>query len=187
MFAQAIKRNLRLITSLTLIVAALSLLSSCAVTDVTQYKNEKPAFDLERYFTGKTEAWGIFQKRSGEVVKRFHVDIEGKKEGDELVLDERFTYSDGSKQTRIWRLKKNGEDQWSGRADDVKGTAVGEVSGNAFKWQYVLLLPVDGTVYEMHMDDWMYMVDEQTLVNKTKMSKFGIDLGEVSIFFRRRP
>ncbi|WMW82472.1 DUF3833 domain-containing protein [Undibacterium cyanobacteriorum] len=167
-------------------VLSFSLLTSCAVTDVNVYKNEKPEFDLEQYFTGKTEAWGIFQKRSGEVVKRFYVEIEGKRVGDELVLDERFSYSDGSKQTRIWRLKKNGDKQWSGRADDVKGTAEGEIAGNAFKWQYVLLLPVDGTTYEMHMDDWMYMVDQNTLVNRTKMSKFGIELGEVSIFFRRK-
>lgn len=164
----------------------LLLLSACAVNDVNVYRNESPKLDLEKFFIGKTDAWGIFQKRSGEVVKRFHVEIEGKKVGEELVLDEQFTYSDGTKQQRIWRLSKSGTNRWSGRADDVKGDAQGELAGNAFKWEYVLLLPVDGTTYEMHMDDWMYLVDENTLVNRTKMSKFGIDLGEVSIFFRRR-
>ena len=164
----------------------LLLLSACAVTDVNVYRNESPKLDLEKFFIGKTDAWGIFQKRSGEVVKRFHVEIEGKKVGEELILDEQFTYSDGTKQQRIWRLSKSGTNRWSGRADDVKGDAQGELAGNAFKWEYVLLLPVDGTTYEMHMDDWMYLVDENTLVNRTKMSKFGIDLGEVSIFFRRR-
>lgn len=187
MFIKMFSRKVNYFIGKILLCCCIGLLSSCAVTDVTAYKNEKPEFDLERYFTGRTEAWGIFQKRSGEVVKRFHVEIEGKRIADELVLDERFTYSDGTKQTRVWRLKKNGDKQWTGRADDVKGTAEGEVSGNAFKWQYVLLLPVDGTIYEMHMDDWMYLVDDQTLVNKTKMTKFGIELGEVSIFFRRRP
>lgn len=164
----------------------LLLVSACAVTDVNIYKNESPKLDLEKFFIGKTDAWGIFQKRSGEVVKRFHVEIEGKRIGEELVLDEKFTYSDGSKQQRIWRLSKSSSGSWTGKADDVKGNAAGELAGNAFKWQYVLLLPVDGTVYEMHMDDWMYLVDENTLVNRTKMSKFGFELGEVSIFFRRR-
>lgn len=165
---------------------ALVLLSACAVTDVSIYKNESPKLDLEKFFIGKTDAWGIFQKRSGEVVKRFHVEIEGKKVGEELILDEHFTYSDGSKQQRIWRLKKNAQGNWNGQADDVKGIANGELAGNAFKWQYVLILPVDGTSYEMHMDDWMYLVDDNTLVNRTKMSKFGFEVGEVSIFFRRR-
>lgn len=187
MYIRTFEHKLNRFFAIGLLSIGMGLLSSCAVTDVTVYKNERPEFDLERYFTGKTEAWGIFQKRSGEVAKRFHVEIDGKRIGDELVLDERFSYSDGTKQTRVWRLKKNGDKQWTGRADDVKGTAEGEIAGNAFKWQYVLLLPVDGTVYEMHMDDWMYLVDDQTLVNKTKMSKFGIELGEVSIFFRRRP
>ncbi len=165
---------------------AVALLSACAVTDVNVYKNETPKLDLEKFFIGKTDAWGIFQKRSGEVVKRFHVEIEGKKLGEELILDEHFTYSDGSKQQRIWRLKKNAEGNWNGSADDVKGIANGELAGNAFKWQYVLILPVDGTNYEMHMNDWMYLIDDNTLVNRTKMSKFGFEVGEVSIFFRRR-
>mgnify|MGYP003436898639 CR=1 FL=1 len=64
------------------------LLSSCAITDVNHYKNEQPKLDLEKYFIGTTEAWGMFQKRSGEVVKRFYVSIEGKKVGENLILDE---------------------------------------------------------------------------------------------------
>jgi hypothetical protein len=36
------------------------------------------------------------------------------------------------------------------------------------------------------MDDWMYLIDENTMVNRAKMSKFGFEVGEVTLFFRRR-
>lgn len=162
------------------------LLSACAITDVNHYKDLKPQLDLENFFVGTTDAWGMFQQRNGAVIKRFHVVIDTKKIDEELILDERFVYDDGSTQQRIWRLRKNAEGRWIGKADDVKGDAIGEVAGNAFKWQYTLLLPVDGSTYEMAMDDWMYLIDENTMVNRAKMSKFGFEVGEVTLFFRRR-
>ncbi len=178
-----------MIKKLFFILGAVSftlLLNACAITDVNHYKDVKPELDLEKFFLGTTDAWGMFQQRNGAVIKRFHVVIDTKKIGDELVLDERFVYDDGSRQQRIWRLRKNTDGRWIGKADDVKGEALGEVAGNAFKWQYTLLLPVDGSIYEMAMDDWMYLVDENTMVNRAKMRKFGFEVGEVTLFFRRR-
>ena len=36
------------------------------------------------------------------------------------------------------------------------------------------------------MDDWMYLMDEDTLINRTLMSKFGVEVGQVTLFFRRQ-
>jgi hypothetical protein len=171
---------------LSIFLPFLFLLSSCAITDVNHYKNEQPKLDLEKYFIGTTEAWGMFQKRSGEVVKRFYVSIEGKKVGENLILDEQFKNSDGTTEQRIWTLTKQTDGTWRGRADDVKGEAIGQLAGNAFKWQYTLLLPVDGSVYEMQMDDWMYLMDEDTMINRASMQKFGLEVGEVTLFFKRK-
>ena len=163
------------------------LLSSCAMTDVSHYKNATPVLDLEKYFIGTTDAWGMFQQRDGTVEKRFKVVIEGKRVDGQLVLDERFKYDDGTTQQRIWRLSKQADGSWRGLADDVKGEALGKTAGNALNWHYTLLLPVNGTVYEMKMDDWMYLLDENTMINRTSMSKFGVEVGQISLFFRRRP
>lgn len=32
----------------------------------------------------------------------------------------------------------------------------------------------------------MYLMDEDTLINRTSMSKFGVDVGQVTLFFRRQ-
>lgn len=127
----------------------------------------------------------MFQKRSGEVIKRFHVAINGRREGDRLILDEDFTYSDGTRQKRVWTLRPDGPGRWRGTAADVVGEARGEVAGNALRWRYVLSLPVDGKVYQVDFDDWMYLLDERTLANRSFMTKFGFELGQVTLFFRK--
>ena len=66
------------------------------------------------------------------------------------------------------------------------GTAQGRVAGNALNWRYTLRLPVDGSVYEVAFDDWMYLVDDKVMLNKAAMSKFGIHLGEVTLAFVKK-
>lgn len=168
-----------------IVLALCTLLFGCSNVQVEQYRNEKPQLDLRQYFEGRVDAWGMFQKRNGEVIKRFHVVIQGRSEGDKLILDEDFTYSDGSKQKRIWTLMPDGPNRWRGTAGDVVGEAVGEVAGNALRWRYVLSLPVDDKVYQVNFDDWMYLLDEHTMANRSFMTKFGFELGQVTLFFRK--
>jgi uncharacterized protein DUF3833 len=169
----------------TLAVLAVVTLVGCASTGVTEYKAEKPILDLAQYFNGTIDGWGMFQDRSGKVQKRFYVRIEATWVGGEGTLDEQFEYADGEKQNRVWRLVKNG-DRYSGTAADVVGTAQGVASGNALHWNYILALPVEGRVWNMDMDDWMHLIDDKTLLNRTTMSKFGIRVGEVTLAFRKR-
>ena len=163
------------------------LLTSCGGVAVDEYAAEQPALDLKEFFSRPVQAWGIFQDRSGKVIKRFHVDINSRQEGNRLILDERFVYSDGSTQQRIWTLRPDGKNRWRGTADDVVGDAIGELAGNALRWRYELNLPVDGKTYLVTFDDWMYLMDENTLINRSSMLKFGVELGQVTPFFRRQP
>lgn len=167
-------------------MAAPAMLTGCSTPSVETYKAEKPELDLRRYFQGKVDAWGLFTDRSGQVVKRFVVEMDCSWQGQEGVLDERFTYSDGTLQRRIWRLLDHGQGHYTGRADDVVGQAQGQSSGNAFNWHYTLALPVDGRVWHVQFDDWMYLMDSQTMINKARMSKWGIHLGDVTLAFARR-
>ncbi|QTN22710.1 DUF3833 domain-containing protein [Rhizobacter sp. AJA081-3] len=178
--------------SLVAALAAGVLALGCASAPVpTDYAAEKPVLALEKYFDGELVAHGLFTDRGGKVVRRFTVLMKCSWTGDDGVLDEDFTYSDGKKERRIWRLKKlrgpGNEGRYTGTADDVVGTAQGQASGNAFRWAYTLRLPVDGSVYEVQFDDWMYLVDERVMLNKAVMSKFGIRLGEVTLAFTKKP
>lgn len=167
--------------------AAALALTGCAGPQVTDYSADKPVLDLRQYFNGTLDAYGVFTDRSGKVVKRFTVVMRCTWNGEEGVLDEDFVYSDGTTQKRIWRLKHLGNGRYEGRADDVVGVAQGQTAGNAFRWGYTLALPVDGTVWEVQFDDWMYLMDQRVMLNKAAMSKFGIHLGEVTLSFVKRP
>jgi hypothetical protein len=169
-----------------LAIAAATALGGCASQKIENYANEKPVLDLQQYFNGTLDAYGVFTDRSGAVVKRFTVVMVCHWEGNEGTLDEDFSYSDGSKQKRVWHLTRQADGRFIGRAGDVLGLAQGESRGNTFHWNYTLNLPVDGTVYEMQFDDWMYLVNDRVMLNKASMSKFGVRLGEVTLSFSKR-
>ena len=162
------------------------LLGGCASQQIETYAQDKPLLDLTQYFNGTLDAYGVFTDRSGTVVKRFTVVMVCTWNDNEGVLDEDFRYSDGSTQKRIWRLRKLGDGRFSGRADDVVGEARGETRGNTFHWTYTLNLPVDGRVFEVQFDDWMYLMTDKVMLNKAAMSKFGVRLGEVTLSFVKR-
>ena len=174
------------IRMLLAMLACMVALAGCASVAVDDYRDERPVLELSRYFNGVIDGWGVFQDRSGRVVRRFHVKIDARWDGDTGILDEDFTYSDGSKSRRVWTITKIDAHTYQGRADDVVGTAVGKAYGNALRWTYVLQLPVDGRIYNVDFDDWMYLVDDRVMLNRSVMSKFGFRLGELTLSFSRR-
>ncbi len=170
-----------------LLLAAPAVLVGCAAPEVTEYAAEQPVLDLRTYFTGIVDGYGLFTDRSGKVVKRFTVVMNCSWQGTDGVLDEDFTYSDGTRQRRIWRVRQLPDGRYTGRADDVVGEAQGQARGNALRWNYTLALPVEGRTWNVQMDDWMYLVNREVMLNRTTMTKFGVRLGEVTLSFRRRP
>ncbi|MDF2182832.1 DUF3833 domain-containing protein [Neptuniibacter sp. CAU 1671] len=159
------------------------LLSGCA-SNIEEYNGTEPALVLSEFFSGHLEAHGIVQDGSGKVVRRFKADLLGHWQGDQGVLDEQFLFADGEEQARCWQLDRKGN-QYTGRAGDVVGTAQGQVAGNALHWNYQLEVPVEGKVWVLTLDDWMYLLDQEYLINRTGMYKFGFKVGEITLFIRK--
>jgi hypothetical protein len=176
---------LRRRASLSVLTLSAALLLGCATPLPSDYAAEKPTLQLRDYLNGPLRAHGLFTDRSGRVVKRFTVELLGRWQGADGVLEEDFKYSDGTTQRRVWRLQDLGNGRYTGQADDVVGVAQGQAAGNALNWRYTLRLPVDGREYEVQFDDWMYLVDERVMINKAVMSKFGVTLGEVTLSFTK--
>lgn len=166
--------------------AAAVALAGCASPTPADYAQQTPLLDLKTYFNGELVAHGMFTDRSGKVLRRFVVDLKASWQGDKGTLEEDFRYSDGKTERRVWHLVSQGNGRYTGTADDVVGVALGQAAGNALNWRYTLRLPVDGSVYEVEFDDWMFLIDEQVMLNKAVMSKFGIRLGEVTLAFRKK-
>ncbi|MES2934792.1 MAG: DUF3833 domain-containing protein [Pseudomonadota bacterium] len=173
--------------STLLATALLTFIAGCATpVDTAHYADQKPLLNLQQYFNGTLDASGMFQDRAGTVIKRFTVVMKCHWEGDIGTLDEDFSYSDGTKQKRVWTLRKTAPDRFIGTAPDVIGEAIGTTAGNALHWKYVLALPVDGNVYHVNFDDWMFLMEDGVMLNRAAMSKFGFSLGEVTLSFSKR-
>ncbi len=169
-------------------LAAGTLLAGCAGTvDVARYVGERPQLDLRRYFDGTVDAWGLVTDRSGAVLRRFTVVMRCSWDGDVGTLDEDFVYSDGSKEKRIWTIRRLPDGRYTGTAADVVGTAEGRAAGNALSWRYTLRLPLDGRTVDVELDDWMFQMDERVLLNRAVIRKFGIRFAEVTLAFVKRP
>jgi hypothetical protein len=160
-------------------------LTACS-TDIGDYKTSKPQFDLFEYFDGRTQAWGMVQDYTDKQTRRFSVSIDGVVEGDTLTLVEDFVFADGEIDQRIWTIKRIGKGQYVGEADDIIGQASGVEAGNALQWQYDFELKMDDSTVVVAFDDWLYRQDEKHVFNLTKIKKFGIEVGQITLFFQKK-
>ena len=151
--------------------------------DIKSFEGKEPRFVLEDYFQGKTRAWGIFEDRFGTLRRQFAVDIDGKLDGDTLTLDERFEYSDGERDRRVWTIRKLNAHLYEGRSDDIIGTAQGDSYGNALRWRYDIDLKMGDSTLRVHFVDWMFLQEDGVLMNRARVSKWGFDIGEVTLVF----
>lgn len=159
-------------------------LSSCS-SELTDYDSVEKSFDIKEYFNGDVTAWGIIQSYTHKVERRFCVEIIGSWQGNKGTLAETFYFDDGEISYRNWQLTQQPEGHYLGTAEDVTGVAIGKHQGFTFQLQYTLQLPLAGKTYEMTMDDWMYQLDDHRVMNKTSMSKFGIKVAEITLFFNK--
>ncbi|WP_417839862.1 DUF3833 domain-containing protein [Tritonibacter scottomollicae] len=169
-------------------VVALLGLGSCGRPSLEDAKLSDRQLNLEEYFDGKTVAYGQFKDRFGTVRRRFKVEIDGAWDGKTLTLKEQFAYADGTAEVRNWSLTKTGDDSWTGTAPGVQRQATGREVGDTFNWTYTIDLPMpDGETMRVAFDDWMWLQEDGRLLNIAYMERFGVTLGEVTIFFEQRP
>ena len=141
--------------------------------------------NLEDFFNGEVIAYGQFQDVFGTVRSRFKVDISGTFDGNRLELEDTFVYSDKTKMKRNWTLVKLTDSEWEGKASDVLGIAKGTEVGDLFNWQYQIDLPVGDRLLRVKFDDWMWLFNDNKLLNKAYVQKYGLTIGEVVIFFEK--
>lgn len=160
--------------------------SGCSSNDMDYYEGTTPKADIKEYFNGPIKAWGIVQDWRGRVTRRFDIDMVGKWEGDTGTLTEHFEYYDGKTQDRVWTIRKLANGKYEGTAPDVLDKATGESKGSAVRWNYVMDLPVDDTTYRIRFDDWMWVMNDGVLINRSYLKKFGLTVSELTIFMQKQ-
>ncbi len=171
---------------LALITGLFFALTGCSSQKIEEYQAVTPKMDIREYLNGESEAWGVLFDLNGKQDSHFHVKMKGTWKGNEGKLEEHFVFSDGRKDERVWTIHVTDDNNFTATAKDVVGTAIGTQQGNAVNMQYVLRIPRDGSTIDLDMDDWMYRIDDKTVLNRTQMRKYGIKVGELMIVFKKK-
>ncbi len=176
---------MKILKAISLLILAL-LITSCSNNSAMKpedFKNKEPRLKIEEYLSGSVKAWGVLQNRSGKVTRQFSADLDGTWDGKQLILKEKFNWDDGEVQDREWTITKIDEHNYEGTAGDVVGKAIGYSYGPAFKFEYVLLVPVKGRELKITFDDWIFKQDERVAINRATMTKFGFKVAELTVVF----
>ncbi len=169
----------------TLLLMSLGLIFGCSSINPEIYSKNSPKLDIREYLKGKLKAHGILQDRNGKVIKSFTVTMTGTWNQNKGKLVEDFIFSDGKKDHREWNIEMTDDNHFTAKAHDTVGYAKGLQYGNAVKMDYVLKIDVDGKKYDINLIDWIYLVDEKTAINVSKMTKFGFKVGTLTISFKK--
>lgn len=176
---------MRAFKTLTLL-GVIMCLSGCFGPSLKKHANTEPKLDIKEYFDGPIHAWGIVQDRKGNVTRRFDVEMVGSWDGNVGTLKEKFNYYDGKSDNRTWTITKKADGTYEGEAGDISGKAQGEGSGHAVRWKYQMNLKVDNTTYLITFDDWMFLMNDGVLINRSYLKKFGFKVAELTIFMQKQ-
>ena len=53
------------------------------------FKDQEPKLIIEEFLKGNVKAYGVLQNRGGKVTRQFSADLNGKWDGNQLILDEK--------------------------------------------------------------------------------------------------
>jgi hypothetical protein len=173
----------KFLKKLGVIIMALGLFGCSA--DISQYKDATPKLVLEDYLQGHIKGSGMIQDYKNMVIRKF--DFSGDASWKDGVgnFDEHMVYDDGTKDHRIWTIKKIRDGYYEGTTGDVIGIAKIYVEGNAMNWQYQMNVPVGDKKYKISFDDWMYLMDDGSLINKNTFKKFGLKVGSLTLMMHK--
>ena len=163
----------------------LALITSCSSVSIDEYADNHPRLIAEEFFNGKLYAHGIVKNRAGQVIRYFSATIDAYWVDGIGTLDERFTFDDGEQQERVWKLKPLGDGSYSATAGDVVGEAALQVAGNSLFLDYVLRVPYGGDTIDVRIDDRMYLVSERVLLNESIMTKWGFEVGQITLVIEK--
>lgn len=161
------------------------LLGGCAGAPRPHATKTRSAFRPEKFFEGETRSWGVVEDRFGTVRRGFTARATGRLRQSTLQLDQRFLFSDGKTERRVWTINRLAAGRYEGTAADVVGVADGVVVGNALHWNYTLAVPVGRATVGVHFKQRMLLQDGDVVVNRVRFSKFGVRLGSVNEFFQK--
>jgi hypothetical protein len=172
-----------------IVVLALLLLHQKRLSFVAQtpddYDATGPALNLREHLNGPILCEGVIYGPTGRVTSRFTADMNVTWDGNVGTMKERFTYDSGAVQDRCWTLTLGNDGSVKATAPDVIGEGQGQAKGHALQLLYKIKLGEDAGGHVLDAVDWMYLVENGTIMNRSQFRKFGIKVAELVATMRK--
>lgn len=143
------------------------------------YAGKGPNFDLRKHLRGPILCEGVIYGPTGRVSSRFVADMEARWEGNVGTMTEEFRYDSGTRQSREWRLTLGNDGSIRAEAEDVVGTGTGMQAGPGVVLNYRIRLPEEAGGHVLDTTDWMYLMENGAIINRSQFRKFGIKVAEL--------
>ncbi|MDP3194088.1 DUF3833 domain-containing protein [Tabrizicola sp.] len=169
------------------LIALRSRLASFQAQDPADYRGKGPDFDLRRHLSGPLACEGVIFGPTGRVTSRFVADMQGSWTGTTGTLAEVFRYDSGTIQHRAWTLALKPDGTIIATAPDVVGQGTGRAEGSGVVLRYRIRLTPEAGGHVLDVTDWMYLLENGTIMNRSQFRKFGIKVAELVATMRPVP
>ena len=171
------------------IFAALLLLKSRFASFAAQTADDYkagPMFDIRERLNGPIVCEGVIYGPTGRVTSRFTADFEASWNGNVGKMVEVFHYDSGNVQNREWTLTLGNDGGIRAEASDLIGAGHGQQKGSAVQLNYRIKLSDDAGGHVLDTTDWMYLMNNGSIMNRSQFRKFGIKVAELVATMRPR-
>jgi hypothetical protein len=143
-------------------------------------------FNPLQFFTGHVTSWGVEENRAGAPIAIVTTDCNGTLDASgQLRMVQVLHIGNGKPQTRIWQFTQTGPATFTATANDMSGSANGVVAGRIFHWRWSLETRPGNPLANVTMEQYMYRMDNGSVMIRTIASKLGFRLLEVSEVFQK--
>ena len=142
-------------------------------------------FEFEKFFTGKVVATGymcFFYPRIRK--KKLEVIFKGVFKHKKLKLIEEY-FEDNLKTIREWEFEKVNKNKFFGNGKNIVKPFELHIKDNFLEMSYKFKTQFKNFDFNVHIKDHMYIINNNTLINYTKISKFLIPIAETQLFYKK--
>lgn len=151
-----------------------------------EYAAQGPQFDLREHLKGPILCEGVIYGPTGRVSSRFVADFDARWDGNVGTMTEEFRYDSGSTQNREWRLTLGNDGSIKAEADDVVGVGNGMQAGPTVQLNYRIRLPEASGGHVLDTTDWMYLMENGSIMNRSQFRLYGIKVAELVATMRKK-
>ena len=145
-----------------------------------------PAINPLEFFIGHETSWGVEENRAGAPIAIVTTDCEGVATGPHRIrMVQVLHVGDAKPQTRIWQFTQVSPQIFTATANDMDGATQGVVAGREFHWSWVLESKPGNSLANISMEQYMYRMDDGSVMIRTIARKLGVRLVEVSEVFTK--